>query len=305
MRALEATALALLAAGAVAHAAPPPRGLYGRPGLGVVDFAATEAGVVGTLAKAGACPLPPGVRLISGHLEGTVFTGEVLLCQQGARCVERTFPLLGVLSGGKLVARIRLDEGCLSPALEGDALVLEPLSAEERKRAVDAVRGGASRAETERSRRETADAAFREAALALERGDAGAARREGGRAVAYDDEQWGHHYVLGAAQLHTQEYSAAAAALSRALALATAAAAEPPVLAQVHYHLACAQARVGRREAAYASLRELLRLAPGSELAKTLEAEPDLRGLSGEPEFKELTRALTRGAAPDGPARGR
>lgn len=129
-----AIALALAALPAAA-ATPTLVGSYRLGGLGIVDFSTSGGQIIATLKVAEECPdiSPESQVLTEGAFEGSVFTGTVLLCQSGPRCKapQRRYPFLGFWIEGQLVGSVRLDDGCTSPAVDRDRMLVTKLRADE------------------------------------------------------------------------------------------------------------------------------------------------------------------------------
>lgn len=124
----KALATILSVASGLAWAGPTVSGPYQGEPYGEVRFHTEGDRVIGT-ATGGPCGFQPGTEVISGELEGNVLAAHVLLCQKGGpQCEERELhPALIIINPRDRVlsAMIRLREGCSSPALKGNALVLK------------------------------------------------------------------------------------------------------------------------------------------------------------------------------------
>ncbi|WP_426751318.1 tetratricopeptide repeat protein [Myxococcus sp. Y35] len=89
--------------------------------------------LVGT-ATGGPCAFEPDTEVLSGEFQDNVLVGQVLLCQTGPHCEPQVRqPALVVFNpeDGVMTALFRLKEGCRSPVLKNDTLLLlRPLSRE-------------------------------------------------------------------------------------------------------------------------------------------------------------------------------
>jgi hypothetical protein len=282
-----------------AHAwgsAPVLTGLYRVGNLGIVDFSIQEGRVIGKLKLASGCPVASDVQVVTGNFEGTVFVGEVLLCQDGPSCAEKKYPVLGVAHDDSVVATVKLDTGCHSSALNDRQLAIVPASIDEKRKVLDGVSGSAAAVAAKNTSKKTAEEqateAFEAGQQALEKGDYSAAREAFGRAVAYDDAKWYLHFGLGVARVHLADPTGAIESLERALALAVRSKTDASMLSQIHYNLACAHTALGHKKEAIASLRTMSRLPPNPEIVDRIDSDTDLAGLRAEPEFRKVVAEL-------------
>ncbi|MFP2964118.1 hypothetical protein ACLEPN_42015, partial [Myxococcus sp. 1LA] len=75
----------------------------------------------------GPCGFEPDTEVLSGEFQDNVLVGQVLLCQTGPHCEPRVNqPVLVVFNpeDGVMTALFRLKDGCHSPVLKNDALLL-------------------------------------------------------------------------------------------------------------------------------------------------------------------------------------
>ena len=128
-------ALAMVPFAAAAAPTPVLSGLYSVGELGLVQFSMVDGKVVGKLKSSAQCIFPADTQVVSGVFEGSVFVGNVTLCQTGAGCaVQRSYPMLGVSHDDAIAGWIRLDAPCQSPALDGRSLFFRPATAEEKQK---------------------------------------------------------------------------------------------------------------------------------------------------------------------------
>src|SRR5207249_4188687 len=90
-RARLAYALAWLPA--LAAATPSVSGLY-KGDLGLLEFTTDGAHVAGRLQASNVCEFSGEPLLVEGDLEGSVLVGKVMLCQNGAGCHDKSYPLV-------------------------------------------------------------------------------------------------------------------------------------------------------------------------------------------------------------------
>jgi hypothetical protein len=113
----------------LAWAGPTVSGPYLSDAYGQVEFRTEGDEVTGTATGRGPCRFVPGTKVVVGELQGNVLVAHVLLCQvSGSGCEERPFhPALFVVNPQDRVLStlIRLREGCTSPVLKDNALILK------------------------------------------------------------------------------------------------------------------------------------------------------------------------------------
>src|SRR5947208_1453034 len=116
---------------ALAAAASNLSGLY-KGDLGILEFNTEGTHVAGRLQVPSACDFSGEPLLVEGELEGNVLVGKVMLCQTGAACPQKSYPLVAFYNATdlSLSGDVRLDPGCSSPALKGSRLLLSTASAD-------------------------------------------------------------------------------------------------------------------------------------------------------------------------------
>ncbi len=127
-------ATVLSVASGLAWAGPPTvSSAYQGDFYGAVSMRMQGDRLVG-LATGGPCSFEPDTEVISGEFQDNVLVGQVLLCQQGPHCEPRVSqPALVVFNpeDGVMTALFRLKDGCRSPVLRNDSLLLlRPLARE-------------------------------------------------------------------------------------------------------------------------------------------------------------------------------
>ncbi len=286
-------ALLALALPAVA-AAPVLSGLYRVGELGVVDFSIQEGRVVGKLKAQGACAISPDVQVVGGAFEGSVFVGEVLLCQEGPSCgAEKKYPVLAVWRDNAVLGNVKLDTGCTSAALSARTLKISPASVEEKRKILEGVSGSAAAVAQKNAGKKgntdaQADEALEAGYKAMASGDFALARDAFGRAVSYDDTKWGAHFGLGVARLKLGDPSGALEALDRAQAIGLRGNLESQLLTQIEYNQACAQLALGRKKEALGTLRTMGKQGVSADILDALDHDPDLAGLRSEVDFRRI-----------------
>lgn len=258
--------------------------------LGTLRFE-TEAqtgAIVGHFEAGGSCGFLPGQGVFEGVLKGNVIAGRVMLCQSGPQCPAKFYPALAVVNraDNSLAAYVKLDEGCTSPVLADNRIVLLP--AEDAELAADRSNGASSaamlaRVKVDKRAAERADRAYANAVRAISQRnpDYQEARLQAQDAVSLNREHWKAYMLLGVAEMKLDNPDAALDAYRRSQLL-------NGQNADVHYNLACAYAKLKQRERAVSSLRTAVEL--GFDGAQFMLADEDLSSVFGpnDPEFKQL-----------------
>lgn len=284
-------------------AAPMLTGYY-RVGVGklaVVEFSIPEGAPnsrVGKSKLSSNCAVKPDAQVVTGSLEGNVFVGEVLVCQEGPSCSPRkVFSVLGVVrdDSGAMVATVKPDTNCSSPSLKNFTLELVPATREEKNRVIgesstaEAVAKGKKSDEKSDEKQESDGLAGKEA---WNRGDFAAARDAFLLAIANNPGSWEFQLGLGAARIKLADFGGANESLERALTLAQRARAKPSEITDIYYNLACAQAGAGRKKEAIGSLRTMATFPLDSRIVEGIDLDADLASLRSDPEFRRLVGEL-------------
>jgi hypothetical protein len=121
--------LLLVLAGTARSAPPRLAGRYTSEGLGELEFTTREGRVHARHLAGGGCPYRSDEEVVTGEFEGNVLVGTLAVCQRGASCQARSYPMLAFYhpDDGSLSAHVRLESGCTSPALQEGVLRLTPL----------------------------------------------------------------------------------------------------------------------------------------------------------------------------------
>lgn len=250
--------------------------------LGVLRLQSTEEGLTGHSEDGGACGFLPERRILEGRFEGNVLVGTVILCQAGAACGEKVFPILGFYNPDdrSLSAHVRLDSGCTSPALKDGLLRLQADEPGDPSKSTGSAAQLARMKRSRKSAQSQARKAFAVAQRMLERGDYKGARSQLEMGLSYEDDNRHAYVQLGVTQMMLDNPRAAVDAYRRAAALNG----RDPI---VYYNLACAWSRLNEREQALESLRQAIRL--GFSEAGKMSTDRDLtRMFHDDPEFKKL-----------------
>jgi hypothetical protein len=257
--------------------------------LGHVQFETDAYGhVLGRYGLGGPCPFEARRPVVDGVFQGSVLVGSVTVCQTGPACEERTYPILGFYhpEEGVLVADVKLDQGCDSPALSKRRLVLQPARPEDGQSALgpdgQVVLASLKKKLPRRTQQKQCEVAFEKAAKLLERHDYAGAIYYFEQALACGD-LWILYQGIGVAELNRNAPQAAMAALEKARELSREAGQED---AQIHYNLACAYVRMGDRSSALKALSRAVDL--GFADPTQLATDKDLQPLREEAAFKEI-----------------
>ncbi|EPX55506.1 tetratricopeptide repeat domain protein [Cystobacter fuscus DSM 2262] len=236
----------------------PLQGSYQADIWGTVELSTEGERLVGRASKGNPCGLEPGTPVLDGTLQGRVLVGQFELCLQGEGCPERqSLPVLGFHSPeeGSLTAYVRIQQGCLSPVLGQEGLVVlrSPRAVSAAQEAAAAARAslmsgrGASRRNPEAAK------------AALERGEQllrekkwGGSVAEFERSIALGEQSWVAFFGLGTAQLMRNQLPEAVEMLSRAQKLNKR---EP----NIAYTLACAYSRLGKKDQALLFLEQAVK----------------------------------------------
>ncbi len=248
-------------------------GLYRVGELGTLDFALQDGRSVGRFKEGGACAFAFDAPVVSGVFEGSVFVGTAMVCQTGSSCEKtKKMPLLGIWHAGSMVASLKLEGSCASPALRNNRLVFLPAN-------VQVLKINALELKNQ----------FVDASEKLANGEFASARAGFQRVLAQDDPTLaiGARMGLGVAQVQLKEYEAAIENLDNAAALALKLK-DFNVASDASYNLACAQAQFGRKRDALASLRQAVSLGTPGQFGEQLEKDQDLAPLRAEPEFRKV-----------------
>ncbi|WP_238539673.1 tetratricopeptide repeat protein [Corallococcus macrosporus] len=208
----------------------------------------------------GPCGFEPDTEVLSGEFQDNVLVGQVLLCQTGPHCEPRVNqPVLVVFNpeDGVMTALFRLKDGCHSPVLKNDALLLlKPVAGA--GDAVEAARRAAAPAATAESAGSSAAqvaaglgkqgevSPVEEGQRQLLAGNAAVAQRHFELALSRDARNAAAVVGLGASQLALNDVARAVKTLEAGKGLGRA---------DVHLWLAYAYLREGSRARARDSLR--------------------------------------------------
>lgn len=271
--------------------------------IGLLDVevkgSALEANVA---ASSPTCTFEPERRVLDALYADGVLVGTVMLCQTGEGCpAERAYPFFGLWdpASRSVTSLIQVDEGCSSPALDGEGKLTLETRPTPRAHASDAWRKKARAKKLSKS----AERSYAAGQQFFIEGQYAPASQEFFRTLSYDPRQWTAYLALGMSQFKLGHVESAVHSYQRSLDL-------KPDFAETYFNLACAHARLGRRESAIDSLRKALKSA-GSLDAELMAQDPDLNALLGnDEEFAALVQeaamqAKQRPAAPKRSRKGR
>ena len=257
-------------------------------GSGSVKWQVQTGRVRGYL-TGGECALGDG-PVIDGAWVGDVLVGTVKLCQRGSGCSDRDFPLFAFYlhSDGSLVADVKLDPGCSSPALkEGRLLLTAHLSTPSPEPAVQHEsrheRHHASAQSSNPSQAVTQlTAHLARGQQALERGDGQGAFDEFAKALDAQEDLAGAYQGLGESEMLLGKPRSALREYRKSLA------ARPDKI--TYYNLACAQVKLNSTSEALDSLKKAIEL--GYNDAAALTRDPELAPLHDDPEFQRIVALI-------------
>ncbi len=296
-------ALAFLIAAPAPAAAPTLLDLYQVGELGFVEFRLQGGRYVGKYRGGGTCGLLPDVEVMKGVMEGTVFVGTVLLCQQGPACdKEKSYPFLGVWHDGALAGSVKLDASCTSPVLDSSQLLVTPASAEDRARVIGGQGSSAAAlGKTKKQLEEEAEALLIEGIRKVGAGDYRPAGDLLERGLAYLPDHWQGLSAAGVAQTKLGNPAAAVDRLERAIAAAQREKATAGELSELHYNMACALAAQRKPREAVESLRTAMRLGGAANFLDALTSDTDLEPLHGDADYKKLLAEAKKAKGGKGP----
>ncbi len=262
----------LLCATQAAAAPTALTGAYRVGDLGTLDFSQQEGRSIGRFREGGVCGFAPDAPIVNGVFEGSVFVGTAIICQIGQACDKnKTAPLLAVWHDDSLVASIKLDPNCSSPALTDHRLLFSIATGVPKTRLLDLKE------------------LYKAASDKLASGDYIAAREQFQRVLSQDDPTFalGARIGLGVAQVNLKEYAPAIENLEKATSLAQRLRAND-VAAEASFNLACAQAQLGRKKEAIASVRQAVTWGKPGQYVDALERDDDLSSLRQDEDFRKL-----------------
>jgi hypothetical protein len=251
-----------------------------------------ETGRVRGFLSGGECPSDGAGPAIEGRWQGDVLVGTVKLCQRGGGCADKAFPLFAFYmhSDGSLVADVKLDKDCSSPALKDGRLVLtahlsEPspqtqtqTSAPKENRREHRRGNSPSSSNSTQPASATLSGHLARGQQSLDRGDGQAAYDEFMLALDAQEDLAGAYLGLGESEMLMGKPRSALREYRKSLA------ARPDKV--TYYNLACAQVKLNSRTEALDSLKKAIEL--GYDNAAALTKDQDLAPLREEPEFQRI-----------------
>ncbi|GMU62311.1 MAG: hypothetical protein AMXMBFR34_40740 [Myxococcaceae bacterium] len=283
-----------------AAATPAMTGLYRVGGVGIVEITLGDQQLIGRLKAAEECPaIALDTPVLQGSFEGSIFVGQVTVCQMGASCVaQKTYPFLGFWVEEQLVGSVRIDSGCSSPAVDARALFVTSATAEERQRVLGDKAGLAANVAKKGAR--TVESAIAEGTGLVKEGrysEALAILRE---AQEQDPDNVSVLYLTGVAYANSRQAKASVEPFRRAAELARSRRLAPSLVGEIHFNLACALVHEKRNKEAIAALNAGFDYA--GEAGFTIDdlmKNPDLGPIRRDKDFQALT-ARVRTSKPKG-----
>jgi len=259
-------------------------GVY-RGEIGQLELQTRPGGrVTGHYAAGGPCNFDPQRPVLEGEFEGKVLVASVTLCQTGPACEERPYNILAFYdpSSKALVADVKLDAGCDSPALVHSRLLLHLAKPEEILPPAHLPVGKKGK------RQEACRNALGRGWVLMGRQDYPGAAFYFGQGLACEPKNWLAHFAIGVAELRRSNVAEAMTSLNQAKVLMEK---QPEDVRgtyerDVYYNLACAYVRQGDQVAAFANLRRAVEL--GFVDMDAVNTDPDLQPLRGAREFKAI-----------------
>lgn len=282
-------ALAMVPFVAAAAATPVLSGLYSVGELGLVQFSLVEGRVVGKVKSSAQCIFPPDTQVVTGTFEGSVFVGTVTLCQTGAGCSpQRSYPMLGVAHDDAVAGWIRLEGSCKSPALDGRSLFFRPANTEEKQKVASESSAAQVAGKDKSDPAVQADEAIKEGQRLVQDTKFAPAREKFRQAMELDGTRWDAFLGYGLTEVKLGHPERSLEFFDKALAVAQQRKTSASNLAMAHYNRACAQAAMGDKKGAVASLKIAVRMGGASNLIDSLTDDPDLNLLRTDTDFKRL-----------------
>jgi predicted negative regulator of RcsB-dependent stress response len=273
--------LALLVCAPVLASAA-PSGVY-RGEQGGVRFTREGAAIRGISEGGGPCNWARGEVLFEGHLEGSVLTGRLKVCQSGTGCAPRSYPVMAIHDPleNTVSGHVKPDGACQVTGMRDRVFVLR--SSEDAERGNSAAQIAARR--LTRKEAEAAERAFTQAGKHLASGQYAKAVEFYEKGLQSHDSNYAAYIQLGVARMKLNNPTGALDAYERAARFASK---PEPV---IHYNMACAHARLKDRDKAMEQLR--LAVDHGFPNGQVMRRDPDLSALLGpDPEFNELVTRL-------------
>jgi tetratricopeptide (TPR) repeat protein len=174
-----------------------------------------------------------------------------------------------------LTADVKLPAGCSSPALHNARLTLMP--------SMEKPPQGRRKAVNVKKNTELARSALSAGHRLLEAHQYEEAAQQFEIGLSYDERNWLAYLGLGVAEMRRGNVHKAMSSMERSRDLAKAQRQDD---ASIYYNIACGYSRLGNKEAALGSLAMAIKR--GFALPEAMSADPDLKTLANEGEFKKL-----------------
>jgi hypothetical protein len=262
--------------------------------LGIIELSTDDGRVAGRVRGGGSCQFPADLQVLTGAMEGNVFVGTVLVCQDGPGCEkEKTYPFLALVASDGMSGEVKLDTGCRSPALDGKRLRAVPATKEdlqrlERESGLSAAQLAQKNGANKQKLQEEAKKLFADAYRTMQEGNLAKAATLAQASLARDSSVHKAWTMLGVLHINLKNPSAAAADFEEALKAARASKANDLELQDIYYNLACARTKLEQRREAIEALKVAFSYPGATTLADRARQDPDVNDLRDEPEFKKL-----------------
>jgi hypothetical protein len=276
-------------------------GTYQVSKLGLVDFTTNEGKVVGRYKGNGACQFDAQREVFVGSFDGTFLLGDLTFCQNGKGCEKtRAASVLALhrpakpaeppkeAESEKWVGSIHMVDACDSDAFPDGELTITLATPEQLAPPVAK--------EPIPSKPKEYDDYMLEGQLANERKDFANAKDAFNMAFQFprSEKDWNLCWGMGTALTELGEYKEAIKRLNLAISLAPDEKSKKtkPLLFQIYYNLACAQAQIGNQKAAMEALVKATSAKEGASLYEELKKDPQLSSIRNTKEFKQLAAQL-------------
>jgi hypothetical protein len=278
-------------------------GLYRVGGVGIVDVTVVDGQVVGRLKATEECPdIPLESAVLRGAFEGSLFVGQVTVCQEGANCVaQKAYPFLGFWVDEQLIGSVQLEASCTSPALESGTLLVTSASAEERQRLLGDKPGSATDVAKKGGGQRSSESAIAEGTELVKNGKYSEALAFLRDAQTQDPDNVSVLYLMGVAYANLKQAKNAVEPFRRAAELGRSRKLAPSLVGEIHFNLARALVQEKRYKEAIAALNSGFDYA--GEAGFTLDdlvKNPELAPIRRDKDFQTLTARVRLASKPKG-----
>lgn len=291
---IKTAGLCVLLAASPRAAEPAMSGPYKLGELGIVELSTSDGRVAGKVRGGGACNFASELQVLTGAMEGNVFVGSLLVCQEGPGCEkEKTYPFLALVTQDTLNGEVKLDTGCRSPGLDGKRLkgvsaTRDDLQHLEREVGLSAAQLVQKNSANKQKLQDEAKRLFADAYRTMQEGNLAKAATLAQASLARDSSVHKVWSMLGVLHINLKNPSAAAADFEEALKAARASKANDLELQDIYYNLACARTKLQQKREAIEALKVAFSYPGATTLADRARQDPDVNELREDPEFKKL-----------------